>query len=162
VDDHRERARQVMIDLGVEVDAWLRAVDPDSPERIVDWTRQTADAWQRGDLERLLERSDPEIVIVQPRELPDARTYRGHDGVIEALLDWPREWENFQVEPKRIFALDDDRVVVDTVHRGRSLRMGIEIEADIVWLFSQVGELTRRWDMFTSVDQALAAAATDD
>ena len=114
----------MMIDLGVEVDAWLRAVDPDSPERIVDWTRQTADAWQRGDLERLLERSDPEIVIVQPRELPDARTYRGHDGVIEALLDWPREWENFQVEPKRIFALDDDRVVVDTVHRGRSLRMG--------------------------------------
>jgi hypothetical protein len=28
--------------------------------------------------------------------------------------------EDFQVEPKRIFALDDDREVVDTVHRGRS------------------------------------------
>jgi hypothetical protein len=28
--------------------------------------------------------------------------------------------EDFQVEPKRIFILDDDREVVDTVHRGRS------------------------------------------
>jgi ketosteroid isomerase-like protein len=162
MEDRRERARQVMVDLGVEVDRWLGALDPDSPEWVVDWTRQTAEAWRGGDLELLLAGSDPEIAIVQPHELPDARTYHGREGVIEALLDWPREWEDFRVEPKRIFALDDEHLVIDTIHRGRSLRMGIEIEAQIVWLFSQVDGLTRRWDMFTTLDEAVEAAGSGD
>ena len=160
-EDRRRRARQVVVDLEVG-DDWFDALDPDSPAWLRDWTRETFDAWRTGDLDWVLEQSHPEIEIVQPHELPDARTYIGRDGVIEALLDWPREWEDFEVEAKRIFAIDHERIVVDTIHRGRSLRMGIEIEAEIVWLFTLDGERTRRWDMFTSVDQALAAAETGD
>jgi ketosteroid isomerase-like protein len=156
-EDRRRGARQVMVDLDVG-DDWFEALDPDSPAWLRDWTLQTVEAWRAGDLDWVLEYSHPEIEIVQPHELPDARTYNGRDGVIEALLDWPREWEDFQVEATRIFAVDDERIIVDTIHRGRSLKMGIEIEAPIVWLFTREGDLTRRWDMFTSVDQALAAA----
>ena len=122
--------------------------------------RETYEVWRAGDLDRMLAQSHAEIVVVQPPELPDARTYHGHEGVIDALLDWPREWEDFSVEPTRVFAVGDDRVVVDTIHRGRSLRMGIEIEAPIVWLFTQEGGMTRRWDMFTSVEQALEATTS--
>jgi ketosteroid isomerase-like protein len=146
-----------MVDLEVGED-WFDALDPDSPDWLRDWLRETYDMWRTGDLERMLGQSHPEIEIVQPHELPDARTYHGKDGVIEALLDWPREWEDFAIEPTRVFAVGDDRIVVDTIHRGRSLLMGIEIEAPIVWLFTQEEGLTRRWDMFTSAEQALAAA----
>jgi ketosteroid isomerase-like protein len=160
-DDRRRRARQVMVDLEVGED-WLEVLDPDSPDWLRDWVRATYDIWSTGDLDRVLGQSHLEIVIVQPHELPDARTYHGKDGVIEALLDWPKEWEDFSVEPRRVFAVGDDRVVVDTIHRGRSLRMGIEIEAPIVWLFTLESGLTRRWDMFTTVDEAVEVARSGD
>ena len=80
--------------------------------------------------------------------------------MIDALLDWLLEWEDFSVEPKRIFALDDNRAIVIAVHRGRSRTMGIEVEAEIVWLFSLRDERVRRWDMFMSLDAALEAAAS--
>jgi len=83
---------------------WLGSLDPDSPPWVVAWQRETVDAYRAGDLEWLLERTDPEIEIVQPPEIPGARSYRGLDGLIDALLDWPLEWEDFSVEPKRIFA----------------------------------------------------------
>jgi ketosteroid isomerase-like protein len=156
-DDRRRRARQVMADLEVG-EGWFDVLDPDSPDWLSDWVRDTYAIWSTADLDRLLGQSHPEIVVVQPHELPDARSYHGMEGVIDALLDWPQEWEDFSVEPRRVFAAGDDRVVVDTIHRGRSLRMGIEIEAPIVWLFTQEDGMTRRWDMFTSVDQALEAA----
>ena len=139
---------------------WLGSLDPDSPPWVVAWQRETVDAYRAGDLEWLLERTDPEIEIVQPPEIPGARSYRGLEGLIDALLDWPLEWEDFSVEPKRIFALDDNRAIVIAVHRGRSRTMGIEVEAEIVWLFSLRDERVRRWDMFMSLDAALEAAAS--
>ena len=139
---------------------WLGSLDPDSPPWVVEWQRGTVDAYRAGDLEWLLERTDPEIEIVQPPEIPGGRSYRGLEGLIDALLDWPLEWEDFSVEPKRIFALDDNRAVVIAVHRGRSRTMGIEVEAEIVWLFSLRDERVRRWDMFMSLDAALEAAAS--
>lgn len=112
--------------------------------------------WRRSRLGDLAH-THPELEIVQPPEFPDPRTYRGLDGLIEALLDWPSEWEDFAVEPKRIFALGD-KVVVDAIHRGRSRRMEIEVEAQVVWLFSFEDDRTRRWDMFMSIDDAERAA----
>jgi ketosteroid isomerase-like protein len=155
--ESRERARQVMMDLEIG-DEWLSVLDPDSPTWIADYIREFSDAYRTGDLDWLLEQSDPEIEIVQPAEFPDGRTYRGHDGVVEALLDWPNEWEDFQLEPKRVFAVDDEQFVVVAMHKGRSRRFGVEVAAEIVWLFRRREQRTTRWDMFMNVEQALAAA----
>jgi len=38
--------------------------------------------------------------------------------------------------------------------------MGIEVEAEIVWLFSFRDERVRRWDKFMTLDAALEAAAS--
>ena len=92
---------------------------------------------------------------------PDARTYRGLEGLIDAFLDWPKEWEDFHVEPTRISAVGDGLVIVEAVHRGRSKTMGIDVEAEIVWLYRFEDGLTRRWEMFMSRDAALRAARTD-
>jgi ketosteroid isomerase-like protein len=160
VDEERcELVRQAMRDfeLGEE---WLEVLDPDSPSWLVDYQRELIAAYRAGDLGWLLETTDPEVEIVQPPEFPDARTYRGHEGMLEALLDWPSEWEDFRIEPKRVFRVDDDRYVVEAIHRGRSLRMGIDIEAEIVWLFTRRDGRLVRWDMFMSLEQALGAAGS--
>lgn len=157
--DRHQRVREVMqsVDMG---DDWLEVIDPDLPEWLLARQRETVDAYRTGDLEWILEHTHPEIEIVQPPEFPDGRSYRGLEGLIDALLDWPREWEHFQVEPKRIFALNDSQLVVVTVHRGRSRKMQIDVEAEIVWLLTFEDRLTRRWDMFMSLDAALDAATS--
>ena len=68
-------------------------------------------------------------------EIPDSSTYAGPDAFVDALLDWPRQWEDFRMEPRRIFAADDEHLIVVALHRGRPHSMDIEVEAEIVFLF---------------------------
>ena len=158
MEDRPQAAREVMrqLDLGPE---WDAALDPDIPPEFEELAKRLFDAYRRGDLDWLLEHTDPEIEIVQVPEIPDARTYTGHDGMIDALLDWPREWENFRMQPQRIFAPDPDNLVVVAVHRGRPHSMDIEVEAEIVFVFHWREGRAIRWDMFLTLEEALSRAA---
>jgi ketosteroid isomerase-like protein len=155
--DREQRARDVIQSFGMD-EHWIAAVDPDSPEWLEELMRGIVAAFAAGDLESVLENTDPEVEIVQPPELPDGRIYCGLDGFVECLLDWPSEWEDFRVEPTRIYALGDSAFVIEAMHRGRSLRMGLEIEVEIFWLYTLRNGRTLRWDMFMSREATLAAA----
>ena len=37
----------------------------------------------------------PDLVLVQPPEVPDAKTYEGPAALVEAMEDWPKQWEDF-------------------------------------------------------------------
>jgi len=158
MEDRIEATREVMrqLDLGP---AWESALDPDLPEDLRDFALELFGAYRRGDLDWLIEHTDPEIVIVQVPEIPDSRTYRGHDGLIDALLDWPREWENFRMEPRRISAAGPGYFIVVALHKGRPHSMDIEVEAEIVFLFGLRDGVTTSWEMFLTVDEALRRAA---
>jgi hypothetical protein len=45
-----------------------------------------------------------------------------------------------RMEPKQIYSPGDDHILVEAVHRGRSRAMGIDVEAEILWLLSFVTE----------------------
>ena len=137
---------------------WTDAIDPDSPEWLVSLVADLTRAYRDADVDWLLEHTHPEAVIEQPKALPDATVYRGRDGLLENYMDWPSQWEDFEVEPRRIFAVRDGVFVIDAIHRGRSLGMGVEVEGPVVWLFTYEGDLMRRWQMFLSVDEAVEAA----
>jgi ketosteroid isomerase-like protein len=158
MEDRIEAAREVMrqLDLGP---AWESALDPDLPEDLRDFALELFGAYRRGDLDWLIEHTDPEIVIVQVPEIPDSRTYTGRDGMIEALLDWPRQWENFRIEPRRIFDAGPGQFIVVALHKGRPHSMDIEVEAEIVFLFGWRDGMTTSWEMFLTVDEALSRAA---
>ena len=153
-----EAARDVMrrLDIGPQ---WEAALEPDMPPELESLTRGYIDAYRAADLEWVLDHTDPGIFIVQVPEIPDSRTYTGRDGMIEALLDWPRQWEDFRIEPRRVFAPDSEHVVVVSLHRGRPHSMDIEVEAEIVFLFTWRDGLISRWEMFLTVDEALGRAA---
>ncbi len=116
------------------------------------------DAYRNADIDWLLEHADPDVEITQIAELPGARTYRGREGFIDALLDWPRQWQDFQIEPRRLFAVGDDHLVIASIHRGRPGEMDIEVEAEIVFLMRWRDRLMTDWNMFMTVDEAVAAA----
>jgi hypothetical protein len=97
VEDRHEAAREVMRQ--VARGDWYSAFDPDLPPEVEEFARGIIEAYRRGDLVWLLDHTEPEVEIVQVPEIPDARTYTGHDGLVDALLDWPRQWEDFGSRP---------------------------------------------------------------
>jgi ketosteroid isomerase-like protein len=144
---------------GVEIsEKWDVVVDPSMPRELVELQAELVDAYRRADVEWLLEHTDPEIEIVQPAELPGRKTYRGRDGLLDALSDWPREWEAFAIEPKRVFAVGDDQVVIAVVHRGKPSAMDIEVAAEFVWLMRWRDRCMTSWTMYMTVPEAVAAA----
>src|SRR5205814_2032065 len=63
----------------------------------VEIVRAAFDAYFRGDMETLLGLMDPEIVVMQPPEVPDGTTFHGHAGVMEAIAAWPEQWDDYQL-----------------------------------------------------------------
>jgi ketosteroid isomerase-like protein len=148
----------VIRQIGIGED-WLAVVDSSIPPALMGLLTATLEAYGRADLDALLTGAAPDLVIVQPPELPASRSYTGRDGLIEALLDWPRQWADFRMEPRRIFGVDDEHVVFVTLHRGRPHSVDIEVEAEFVFLIRWQDGLVTRWDMFMTEEEALRRAA---
>jgi ketosteroid isomerase-like protein len=157
-EDRHEAAREVMRQLGIG-EEWLAVADPDIPPDLLETLTDSLRAWERTDLDWLIEWCDPEIVIRQVPEIPDSSTYTGPEAFVDALLDWPRQWEDFHIDPRRIFAADDEHLVVVALHRGRPPSMDMEVELEIVFLVRYRGPRLLAWDMFLTPDEALSRAA---
>jgi ketosteroid isomerase-like protein len=81
--------------------------------------RRSIDAYNRGDVEALLEQLDEEIEVYTPPELPNAGTYRGHQGFLQWLGQWDEAWEEFRLEIERIDFVGDRCGVVTVRQFGR-------------------------------------------
>ena len=159
MEDRHEAARQVMRELPIGP-RWLEVAEPPIPDHLLEVITETLRAWERLDLDWLVGNCDPGLVVIQPPEMPDSSTYSGGpDAFVEALLDWPRQWEDFALEPRRLFAADDQHLIVVALQSGRPSSMDIHVEAEIAFLFRYVDGLLVSWDMYFSVDEALGRAA---
>ncbi len=117
-------------------------------------------AWERGDMEWILDHSDPEIEIVQPPEVPDAKSYRGREGLLQSFEDWPKQWEEFRAELIQTIDVDEDRVI--SVNRQYLRARDIDLQEELAFLHTmQDGRLTRV-DMFLSLDKARKAAGLSE
>ena len=117
-------------------------------------------AWDRGDMPFILDRCDPQIVIVQPSELPDSRSYHGLEGVHEAFGDWPEQWPEFEVKLERIIDVDESRTV--SVNRQRLGARGLGLEVEVVFLHTFNAGRNARVEMFFTVEEALKAAGLSE
>ena len=114
-------------------------------------------AFQRGDVAAMRATCHPDVLIVQPPEVPDTKTYSGLAGVKEAVEDWPKQWDDFQFEVLELIDVSDTQLVSVTRHRGHGAMSGIEVDAIVAYVHTiRDGKLTRL-DMFFSKEQALEA-----
>jgi ketosteroid isomerase-like protein len=101
---------------------------------------------------------DPEIELVQPSGLPGgAGTYRGYEGLQQALGEWLEGAEYIHAEPEH-FALGEGTAVVTVCLRTRGRHTGIEMDRRIGHLFRFRGEHAVRWEVYWSPEEALEAA----
>ena len=128
----------------------------------VELVRLGIEATLRGDLALVEEFTQPDAVMVQPPEVPDAKTYEGSDAIRAAMEDWPKQWEDFHMELLEVLDAGDDVVVAVTRHRGRGRESGIEMDFEVFYVYRLRDGKLARLEMFFSRAQALEAAGLRD
>jgi ketosteroid isomerase-like protein len=123
--------------------------------------RRGWEAVERGDFTELGEMVTPDVVIVQPPEVPDSKTYEGRAAVMEAWEDWPTQWEEFRLDLVEIIDVSDDVLISVTRQRGRGLNSGIKMDFEVFFVALLRDGLTARMEMFFGRKQALTAAGLE-
>jgi ketosteroid isomerase-like protein len=127
----------------------------------VELLKQSFEAVKRGDMAWFEGRTDPDVVIVQPPEVPDSKTYGGPTALADAMADWPTQWEDFRMDLLEIIDVGDDVYVTATRHRGRGRESGIEMDFQVFYVSRAPDGQLARMEMFFTREQALAAAGPD-
>jgi ketosteroid isomerase-like protein len=114
------------------------------------------DAYYRGDMERVAELADPDLVVTQTAEMPDGETFRGRQGFAKAIDVWAEAWDDFRVE--RLCTRDiGDHVLTTVRQRARGKRSGVEVEGLFTFVFTLKAGRLVRWRMFADEEEALEA-----
>ena len=124
--------------------------------------RRGFEAVQSGDMAMFDGLTTPDLVLVQPPEVPDAKTYEGPDAIIEAMEDWPKQWEDFRMDLTEIVDVADEVAVSVTRHRGRGKESGIEMDFEVFYVSRGRDGKLARMEMFFNRRQALEAAGQSE
>jgi ketosteroid isomerase-like protein len=114
-------------------------------------------ALSRGDYEVIRELVDPEIVLRDRPEVPDAGSYRGFEGMLSTLRDTSESFEEFRLEPTQFFE-HGDKVVVFLVMTARGRTSGVPVKERIAHLWTLRDGLAVELQAFTVQADALEAA----
>ena len=128
---------------------------------IVEVVRRSNDAFNRRDVEGMLALSDPQIEVEDIPELPEAKLFRGHDGLRELLdLNW-EPWARVAVEVERLIEVDDETVLMLTRNRWTVRESGVEIVQARASIFTvRAGKIVRA-QFYANQDSALEAAGIE-
>jgi ketosteroid isomerase-like protein len=129
-----------------------------APDERIALTQSAWEAYEAGDIERLLSMLDPEVVVEVPVELGNAGTFRGHDQFVKWLGAWQEAWESFEMQTIGAVAVGDRHVVCDMAQTGVGRGSGIEVNRKMGWLFEFRDGRTVHIELFSEFDSALAAA----
>jgi ketosteroid isomerase-like protein len=95
-------------------------------------------------------------VEVYDHDIPDAGTYRGHQGYATWLADWGEAWSDFYMEAKRWIGADDKVVIVfELTAKGKA--SGVEVKRRDAMVLTIRDGKTVRLDYYNNESQALEA-----
>jgi uncharacterized protein len=127
------------------------------PDSNIDRLRAGYEALSSGDYESVRELIDPEIVLMDRPEVPDARTYLGYEGMLSTLRDTSDSFEGFRLDPEQFFE-NGDRIVAVLSMTGRGRASGVPVEERIAHLWTLRDGLAVELQAFTDPADALEAA----
>jgi ketosteroid isomerase-like protein len=122
----------------------------------VEVVRRVWEAWERRDEPSMRALMDPDTVVVQLPDQPDVGPYHGPDGVLRAMAEWIDAWDNYAIERRDMREIGDS-VLVSAHQRGRGQASGVQMEADVFFVFRVQRRKIVRWRMFSSEREALEA-----
>ena len=122
----------------------------------VEVVRAVIDGWLRGD-PSTLDLVAEDVVYVAPPTMPGGRTYHGHEGVLQWVVDWRAEWADYELEIERVEDLGD-RVMTVERNKATGKRSGVEVDMRTFSLWSFRDGKVIRWQGFPTEEAALETA----
>ena len=92
------------------------------------------DAFNQGDVPRMLAALAEDVEVYASPELANAGTFHGHDGFVSWIETWTEAWEEISAEVTANTPVGE-RHVVTAIHQEGRGRGGIEVSMDIAFLF---------------------------
>jgi ketosteroid isomerase-like protein len=128
----------------------------------VEIVRQGMEAFNQNDFEGWFAIASTEIKLYPRPEEPGVLTvYEGWDGVMEYLVNWYSQWEDYEGEPVE-FLDAGDQVLVVMRERGRLERDRLEVEQEFSHSFKLREGSVVEWRMYDSHEQALEAVGLSE
>ena len=121
----------------------------------VEIVRRMLDAFLQGDLGAALAFYDPDVEW-DGTNLPDGRIGRGHDAIMDHVLRWADQWDEWTVDVERIIDAGNERVVVLIREKGRS-KSGLEMDEHHAELYTLRDGMIIRRQGFSDPSEALEA-----
>jgi ketosteroid isomerase-like protein len=123
--------------------------------------KKAYEALARGETESVFDLIDPDVEISDRPEIPDPQTYRGYEGVVEALGRNEEAFETLDFIPER-FVEVGDKIVAVLLMRGRGRGSGVPVEDRIAHLWTLRDGRAYRVQVYSDPDEAIAAARAGD
>ena len=122
--------------------------------------RRGYDAFNRGDLEAVLDDLDPRIEVRERPDAPDPRHASGREETIAAFRSLQEDFEDYRFE-LREFHVEGDHLIVVARQSGRGRISGVPVEGDIVhaWRVMDDDRVSGLL-AFSTLDEALEAVRT--
>jgi len=118
--------------------------------------------WDDEAIREMTERFwSPEVELRWTRSGPEARVYRGRDGVIQAFREWSEAFSEYYVEPLDFIEVGD-RVVVPNRQWGIGGASGIAVEDEFTWVYEIRDNQMARVDEYDTLDEALEAVGLSE
>ena len=103
----------------------------------------------------------PDAEVTWSATNPEARTYRGHEGVLQAFSEWMESFEEYYIDAAE-FIDAGDHVVVPTHQWGTGKTSGISVDLEITAVYTlKEGKIVvfREYD---TLEKALEAAGLSE
>ena len=92
------------------------------------------DAFNEGDVRRMLAALADDVEVYAAPELANAGQFTGHDGFVSWITAWTDAWEEVTAEITDNSTVGE-RHVVTTIHQEGRGRAGIKVSMDLAFLF---------------------------
>jgi ketosteroid isomerase-like protein len=129
-------------------------------ENNVELARQGFEAFNRGDMEAVVEFLHPDVEIHASGEVGEPGVYHGRDGFLEWNRVWMDAWGEFKVELEQIEELDAENILVHVLQSGRGRGSGVEVSQRVTYLFTVRDGYAARLHIYADRDSAVAAAGS--
>ncbi|MDP9188111.1 MAG: nuclear transport factor 2 family protein [Actinomycetota bacterium] len=126
-------------------------------EENVELVRQVYEAWNRGDLQWMLDRVTPDFEFRTTHLFPDTDDiYQGREGLKRFWNTFQGPWEILLIEVERIEPIGGDRVLALFQFHGRG-RDGLEVTLEYAHLFTFENGMAALLVGFANWQEALEA-----
>lgn len=115
------------------------------------------EAWNRRDIDRVIQNLSEDIVWVTGGQIPDIDPlYEGHDGVRRFFREFVDPWDEISIKIEDVIEDREDQVVVRVAFHARG-REGIEVDGRFVQIYRyDQRHLCREFRAFAEEDEQAA------